>query len=348
MSRQTITLDKEEFLNRVNDYKVSQTELGSRDDEIHIVSPLEDIQIHHLVDPKTQQENLWMERSLILDGVKHEARRIKVSEKYKPITLAEIFTYITESANYPYIIDNMDKIVLFINDGSLKISLKDESLKKEVMDVKLTKVLEKRKSYDFTPEDFNVSRMEFGGYTPTIDITNSFNKMAAFSVKMGLYRLCCMNGMTSFVEEFSDKRKHFKHNTDLFREMINQSFDKIPSLGSEPFGDLFDTEISQDDKDLYVIKLKDWHEAKKQSKTYKQDKAYEHVVDHMSEAYQHFIQLPEMQTVLDFTNMNSYFETPNFKTQSVNRDFSITINQVANTFRKMLNEVIPSIKSINI
>jgi hypothetical protein len=271
-----------------------------------------------------------------------------VSDKYNPITTSEIFEYITTSEQYPFILNNMDKVELFVDSGSMKIALKDIAIPKEVMDIKLTKSLEKRKSYDFSPTDFKITKMPFGQYTPTIDIVNSFNKMAAFSVKTGMVRLWCMNGMTSFVENFSDKRKHFKHNTDMFREMLHGAFNKLPELGNEPFGDLFDTEISKDDKDLYVIKLNDWHKKKQESKTYKQDKAYEHVVDHMIETYKHLIIQPEMESVLDFTSVNSYFETPNFTTVDRGREFSITINQVAHSLRMLLNEVMPQIKPINI
>jgi hypothetical protein len=340
--RKVITLGKDEFVDMAKNWENYQIEQDEKE-KFHFKSPFEAIDILPIVNQETQEKELKMYRKLILDGHEYDANDIKVSDKYLPITLSEIFKYMLDSEYFNEFADMIDSVKLFRNNGGMKIDLKQRHMNKPVLDIELTKTLDNRKSYDFIPEDFNIRKSEYGPYHPVLNIENSFNKMKAFGVNMGMLRLVCMNGMTSFKESFSLKKKHFKYNMDAIKNLINNGLSQIKSLDDAKFNDAFDLEISKDDKDLYVIKLNDWLKDKKESKTYQNDKAVQHTVNHMYDVYKHVTQLPELENVWDITNFNSFFETPSFRTGR----FSTTVNQTASQLRKLWNDVKPEMKSVN-
>lgn len=341
--RKVITLGKDEFVDMAKNWENYQIEQDEKENGFHFKSPFETIDIMSIVNKETNEKELKMYRKLILEGHEYDANDTKVSDKYLPITLSEIFRYMLESEHFNEFANEIQSVKLFRNNGGLKFDLKSNTMNKPVLDIELTKSLDSRKSYDFMPDDFNITKQPFGEYNPVVNIENSFNKMKAFGVTMGMLRLVCMNGMTSFKESFSLKKKHFKYNMNAIKDIINNGMGQVKNLSDAKFNDAFDLEISKDDKDLYVIKLNDWLKDKKDSKTYQNDKAVQHTVDHMFEVYKYAVQLPELENVWDITNFNSFFETPSYRSGR----FSTTVNQTASQLRKLWNEVKPEMKTIN-
>jgi len=190
-----------------------------------------------------------------------DERTCIITSKYEPVLLSSLIKEIKDVVEENNMLDLIHTLTIKSN-GQIVFDLENEESKmtqKSVKDFVVYKNVEEiYKELVLEGTDKLIHEVDFGKYRPSFMLTNSVDATKPVTLKMGIFRIVCSNGLIAYPEGYRDiqdsltRVKHMK--AKKIMESIREKLGLIPALYSN-----FDNSIINGQIEFDEIIKKDLH-----------------------------------------------------------------------------------------
>lgn len=322
-TEKTLVLVGEELKTFVKDFDYEEED--SEDGRYRLKSSIEEISIAPLrgyITDDNQVINLSKKGYVIQSNFMDSAERVNlISRHYSPVGASKILKSFFDVLKVNELSDRINQIVIKDNGNLVFDMVRQNESDKSFEN---TKVLDFARYsnvdgiYDELVNNQDKSLIvdtTFGNYRPTFLLNNSYDLSRPVTMKLGIFRLVCSNGLIRLPANSSeedilhlDRVRHYK--TKNIMEQIRENLKKVPVLYRQFESDFFASKV---DKGVYKRYLADYSkkyfnlEESKVSSVYVKERK-RNTIEKGTELLGIIIDVS--RNYLDFENLTSYLSKP--------------------------------------